>query len=353
MPIRKIFSVIPGVVLLAFILCCTTAPGSNEAMSPRAIKQEEIAATVNGEPITWTEIDRIVEEENQRNGSDSTSEEASKLRQSVLDTAIERELLFQHARKEGLLPSEDEITSYLNDKKLQSGMSEEQYQKRMTETATRNDDLRNDARKLIAIQRLQQKLDGTLKVSDKDIEDFYANHATRFVTPRGIGLATIVISAGDNGASRDLSGSSTAKLKIDSIYSRLKAGSDFATIARAVSEDKNSNRQGGDIGFYSEDDLRKRGFPDGLIRNLFALNVGDITAPVYNHGLWCIFKLNLKNVTTQKPTLDTPGVRTQIIKTLLQERKGAADRVLLEQEKNAAKIVRPANPAQQTSVTGK
>jgi parvulin-like peptidyl-prolyl isomerase len=353
MPMRKIISVIPVIILLAFMLHCTKAPGSNEATFPRAKEQEGIAATVNGEPITWTEIDRIIAEENQRNGTGSTSEEASKFRLTVLDTAIERELLFQHARKEGLFPSEDEITSYLNDKKLQSGMSEEQYQNRLTETGSTNDDLRSDALKSMAIQRLQQKLDGTLKVSDKDIDDYYANHATRFVTPRGIGLATIVISAGNNGASRGLTGSASAKLKIDGIYNRLKTGSDFATVARAVSEDKNSNRQGGDIGFYSEDDLRKRGFPDGLIRNLFALKVGDITTPVYNEGLWCIFKLNIKNVTTQKPALDTPGVRTQIIKTLLQERKGAADRALLEQEKSAARIVRSANPAQQTSVTGK
>jgi parvulin-like peptidyl-prolyl isomerase len=331
--------VIAAITLLALMLNCSPAISSKEAPTPKATGERAIAATVNGEPVTWSEIDRLIEVQNQGNTIESSAEETSKIRAKALDTAIERELLFQHARKQGLLPSDDEITRYLSDRKLQSGMTEEQYQRRLTETETTNETLRDDARKSIAIQRLQERIDGALKVSDKEIEDFYAAHADKFVTPRGIGLAIIVVNANGK-ASGDVAGSTQAKLKIDGIYQRLKAGSDFASTARAESEDRKSAQFGGDIGFFSEDDLRKRGFPEDLIRTFFTQNVGDITAPVFNQGLWCIFKLNIKNLKTEKPTLDTPGVRGQIIKTLLGQRKGSADRALLEQEKNVANVVK-------------
>ena len=41
-----------------------------------------------------------------------------------------------------------------------------------------------------------------------------------------------------------------AKTKIDSLYDVLKGGADFAELARAFSEDKNSARKGGSIGFF-------------------------------------------------------------------------------------------------------
>jgi peptidyl-prolyl cis-trans isomerase SurA len=344
-------SFIAAITLLVFTLNCTPAPGSKGEPSPGSTDKNAIAATVNGEPVTWSEIDRLIEVQNQGKTIEPSAEETSKTRSNALDTAIERELLFQHARKEGLLPSDDEITRYLSGKKLQSGMTEEQYQMRLAETGTTNERLRADARKSIAIQRLQEKIDGALKVNDKEIEDFYAAHPDKFVTPRGVGLAIIVVNANSK-ASGVVAGSTQAKLKIYGIHQRLKAGSDFASIARAESEDKKSNQFGGDIGFFSEDDLKKQGFPEDLIRTLFTLNVGDITVPIFNQGLWCIFKLNIKNLKTEKPTLETPGVRSQIIKTLLGQRKGSAERVLLEQEKNAANVVKfpyqgPLNPVTQ------
>jgi len=49
----------------------------------------------------------------------------------------------------------------------------------------------------------------------------------------------------------------------------LQGKADFATVARAKSEDINSLRGGGDIGFATEEDLKSNGFPPEVVSNLF------------------------------------------------------------------------------------
>ena len=83
-------------------------------------------------------------------------------------------------------------------------------------------------------------------------------------------LAMIMVDPADNtsqGISQnDAKNEAEAKLKIDNIYQQLKGGADFATVARAKSEDAQSVwSRGGDLGFATEDDLKQNGFPKELI----------------------------------------------------------------------------------------
>jgi parvulin-like peptidyl-prolyl isomerase len=132
-----------------------------------------------------------------------------------------------------------------------------------------------------------------------------------------------------------------AKLKIDDINQQLKAGADFATVARAKSEDANSLVRGGDLGAYAtEDDLKQNGFPPELVTKLFAMQVGDRTEPVrFNSGKWYIFKLADKRSQTENLTLESPGVRQQITQALTNQRKEILNAALLETAMNEAKVL--------------
>jgi len=69
-------------------------------------------------------------------------------------------------------------------------------------------------------------------------------------------------------------------LKIDNISQQLKGGADFATVARAKSEDAQSLTRGGDLGFATEDELKQSGFPPELVTRFFTMQVGDVTEPI-------------------------------------------------------------------------
>ncbi len=77
-----------------------------------------------------------------------------------------------------------------------------------------------------------------------------------------------------------------SKAKIDSLYKQLRAGADFATLARAHSQDKASAAKGGSIGYFGINRY-ERNFEDAA----FALKKdGDISEPVKTSVGWHIIK---------------------------------------------------------------
>jgi len=165
------------------------------------------------------------------------------------------------------------------------------------------------------------------------------------VNSRGVALAMIVADPADNSgqgiAQNDAKNDAEAKLKIDNIYQRLKGGADFATVARATSEDANTVVRGGDVGFATEEDLKQNGFPPELVSRFFGpMELGSITEPVrFNNGRWYIFKLAEKRLQTENLTLESPGVRQQITQALVNQRKEILNAALLAVAIYDSKIV--------------
>ncbi|WP_352432066.1 SurA N-terminal domain-containing protein [Pyrinomonas sp.] len=302
---------------------------------------EGVAATVNGKEIMLSEVDRIISQQTGGQQAQLSPLELAAARLQVLDGLIQQEVLFQRAEKENLLPSEDEITQAISAEKLQRNLTEEEFQRMLRESGQTEQALRETVRKQLAIQKLQDKVIGKITISDREVEDFYNNNKQQFVNARGVGLANIVVDPQDNGYQDDAKNDAEAKLKIDEIYQRLKTGNaDFATVARARSEDP-SNVRGGDIGFATEEQLKQAGFPADLINKFFnSMQVGDITPPIrFPNGRWYIFKLTDKRLQTENLTLDSPGVRDQIKNALINQRRTLLNAALLEVAMNEAKIV--------------
>jgi peptidyl-prolyl cis-trans isomerase SurA len=153
----------------------------------------------------------------------------------------------------------------------------------------------------------------------------------------------IVSDPADNsaaGLTSDAKNDSEAKLKIDNVSQQLKGGADFATVARAKSEDPNTLVRGGDLGFATEEDLKQNAFPPELIIRFFAMQPGDTTEPVrFNSGKWYVFKLTEKRLQNENLTLESPGVRQQITQALIKARKDILDAALLEVAMNDAKMI--------------
>ncbi len=75
----------------------------------------------------------------------------------------------------------------------------------------------------------------------------------------------------------------TAKQRIDSVYQALKAGADFEELAKKVSQDPGSARNGGVLGWCGQHQLVKE-FEDAA----FALQPGEMSAPVLSPFGWHI-----------------------------------------------------------------
>jgi parvulin-like peptidyl-prolyl isomerase len=325
---------------LALILAACGSTGSGSTGTTGGAT--DVAATVNGKNIMLSEVDRLIHQQFQGQESKLSPLQLAQTRLQALDTLIQNEVLYQRADKNGLLPKDDEVNQYLTELKQQGGMTEDDFQRRLKEQGQTVEMVREDARRGKAIQKLQDQVNAKVTVRDEEVQDYYNNNKQLFVNPRGVGLANIVVDPEDNGLQDDAKSDAEAKVKIDNIYAQLKSGADFATVARARSEDADQiRRQGGDLGFATEDALKQNGFPQELIAQFFGpMQIGSYTPPVqFPNKHWYIFKLQSKQLQNENLTFDSPGVRQQITQALTEQRKKILNAALLEVAMNEAKIV--------------
>lgn len=332
----KVFTLSAFTSLLVFFgVACSSTPSTPEST---------VAATVNGKKIMLAEVERLIHQQAQGKESLLSAHDLAQARLRVLDGLVQREVMYQRAEQEKLLPTEEDVTNLINKQKLESGMTDEEFARQLKTQNMTNEALREDAKKGLAIQKLSEKYAGKITISDREVEDYYTANKGAFVNQRGARLAVIIVDPADNtaqGITNDAKGEAVAKAKIDGIYSQLKSGtSDFATVARAQSEDAQSLLKGGDIGFFSEDGMQQAGLPKELI-DLFmgSMAVGGVTDPKLLNNKWYIFKLQEKRLQTENLTLESPNIRQQITVELTEQRKKILDAALLEVAMAEAKIV--------------
>ncbi|MGB2752485.1 MAG: SurA N-terminal domain-containing protein [Pyrinomonadaceae bacterium] len=304
-------------VFAAFFSACggpaaNTGPGGDP---------NETAAKVNGKIITMQEVDRAVKAQSQGQESKLSPLELAGARLQVLQTLVEQEVMFQKAEKEGSVPSEDDITAEINKQKTASGKTTDQIEKSMKEQGMTEAALRDQVKKSIAIQKLVDKITGKIEPpKDSEVEAFYNGNKEAFVKKKGVKLAAIIIDPANSGEGDQTVDEASAVLRGNEIVKKLQAGQDFATVAREFSEDQ-SKFQGGDLGYLAEDDL-KQAFPEQTVLGLMnpQSQIGGITS-TRSQGKFFILKLQERSDKDEAVTLESPGVREQVQKSLVDNRK--------------------------------
>jgi hypothetical protein len=213
--VHRVFRQIATPALFAaFALGLAACGGGSDGKGPK-----DVAATVNGKEIKLADVDRIVNQQLQ--GQQLATPDMAAARLQALDNLIQREAVVQKAEKEKAVPNDDEITSAINAQRSQ--MTAEEWQKFMEQNKLTDEQLRDEARKDLAVKKLQDKLYGQITIRDQEITDFFNKNQTRFVNPRGVGLADIVTDPADSGGvfPNDAKSEAEAASKINSLYAQL------------------------------------------------------------------------------------------------------------------------------------
>lgn len=116
--------------------------------------------------------------------------------------------------------------------------------------------------------------------------------------------------------------SDEAKKKAEEALAKLKEGKDFAELAKEVSEDNSTKKEGGDLGFFGKEEMDLE-----FEQAAFALNEGEISDLVRTTEGWQIIKLEKK-----KGSGDDEQVKASHI---LFKVKDDFDKWFLEQKKKA------------------
>jgi parvulin-like peptidyl-prolyl isomerase len=317
---RTKFKFLTVAMMAAIIMILSGCPDGG-ATNPKDIRGDEAAATVNGKAIKFEEVERAIKQQARGQESKLSPLELAQARLQVLSQLIQEEVMYQKAESEQTIPTDDEVKAELNKNKTNSGLSQEEYEKKMKEAGETEESLLRKFKRQLAISKLVDKVSGKVEPpTDKEIEAFYVGNKTAFVKKRGVKLAAIVVDPRNNGQGDTTTNEAEASQKLKEIGQQLSQGIDFATIAREKSEDA-SRVRGGDLGYLSEDQL-KQNYPQlaqGFMNPKFP--IGRIAGPINIAGRFFIFKLQERIEKEENLTLESPGVRKQITDTLVNTRK--------------------------------
>src|SRR5260370_21278193 len=98
-------------------------------------------------------------------------------------------------------------------------MTDEEFARQLKDQNLTMEALREEAKKDLAIKKLQEKYAGKITISDREVEDYYNGNKQQFVNARGVALAMIAVDPSANtqhGIKNDNANNETnAKLKTD------------------------------------------------------------------------------------------------------------------------------------------
>jgi peptidyl-prolyl cis-trans isomerase SurA len=194
------------------------------------------------------------------------------LRKQILNSMIDDKLVYAQSELDSIIVTDEEITQRID---YQINVFQQQYGsvQRIEEMYGMSierirRELRDDVRKNLMVQRMQQTKFASIEASRREVEEFFETYKDSIgQIPEKVTLYHIFRNPKANERIKKKS-QDLAQSLLDSI----KAGADFAEIATVYSDDPGSASQGGDLGFV------KRGiFYPEFEAAAFALDEGEIS----------------------------------------------------------------------------
>jgi len=207
----------------------------------------DVLARVNGESVTKAEFDRALAAIEGRAGGPVPADQRDQVVRSILDQIVTYKLLVQETQSRKVDASDEEVNTRLQ--QIQGRFpSEEAFKQMLTASHTTLEQLRSDAKQDLAVQKMiDAEISSKIEVKPEQMADFYAKNPDQFKQPDRVHASHILI-----GVPRDADAAAKAQAhaKAEQVLADVKAGKDFAALAKEHSQDPGSAPNGGDLGFF-------------------------------------------------------------------------------------------------------
>ncbi len=271
-----------------------------------------IAAIVNDQVITYSEVRDVVEPRERLLRSQYSGEELVKkiteLRKAALQDLIDRQLILQAFEKEKLV-----IPPHFIDERVDATIKENfggdrnAFIKTMESQRFTMSKFRDLERQKIIVQAMRAKnVKSNLIVPPAKIEEYYRQHNDQFSNKAQVKLRMIMIPG-----HVESGGGTAQKSMADEIRAKLITGADFDKMAQMYSEDSTRDL-GGDWGWIDDKTLSPE-----LSQVAFSLKPGEISKVVDIGGNHYILKVEARQGGEVKPL--TKEVRAEIEGRLRQQ----------------------------------
>lgn len=301
---------------------------------------KDVAATVNGRPITYATLDRTVAAQFPNAPLKADDDQTIQLRLETLRTLIDQEIMLQKAEKEGLLASDGDVDAKLSE--LKAPYTQEEFQKLLVQRKMNLQEFRAQIRSELSVQKLFNKEIGShISISDQEVADTYnANKASFNLAENQVRLAQILVTPTPDPGVHNLKNNKAqndqqAQEKIRMIQMRLRQGADFAAEAQKYSEDPKTAANGGDYGFVPESALNQAN-PE-LRKAIMDMTPGQISPILHTADGYRILKVISKEPAGQRELSD-PRVQENIRRELFQRKDQLLRSAFYEVARDEAKV---------------
>jgi peptidyl-prolyl cis-trans isomerase SurA len=304
------------------------------------VPDENVWAVVDGASITRDEVDKYYRTQLNPDAPQPSQDEALSLKLNVLDELVNNHILLEKAKTLGLQAADGEVEDKFTE--FKSPYTEEEFQKQLKARSYTVDDLRNDIRQQLSIQKvINHEVVAKISITDQDVTDFYnQNHAQFNVTEPQYRIAQIVVTPHKDPGLRnrkndDATTDAEARRKAAALDQQLSTGADFAQVAMDYSEDPASAGSGGDLGYVPESSLSQS--DPALKKAVMALKPGQISTVIALRDSYRILKLVSKEMPGQRD-LNDPAVQQSIRDNLRNRKEQLLRAAYLATARNNAKI---------------
>jgi peptidyl-prolyl cis-trans isomerase C len=217
------------------------------AAKPVPAELPDVVARVNGEAISRGELEMAVGELEARAGQPMPPDQRDRIVRGVLDQVIGYRLLRQESIARKIAVPDAEVEARIAAIRSQFP-SEEAFTQTLELRKMTLANLRNDAREGIQIDTmLRTELAGATGVTAEQVTEFYEKNPSEFQQGERVRASHILIGVAENA---DPAVKEQAHARAADVLKEVKAGKDFAALAKQYSNDPGSAPNGGDLGYF-------------------------------------------------------------------------------------------------------
>jgi len=245
--------------------------------------------------------------------SDLPFPEQVQLKADLVRRLVERELIYAEAERIDVQVSPDELDAAMSE--LRGNYTAEEYQQVLRAAGQTEQSWKQILKQRLITQKVSAAILGEeSKISETEAEKYYLDHKEEFRRPAELRARQMLFSNRED---------AEAVLKL------LKAGGDFATLARehSLSPDR---EDGGNLGYFSKGQL-----PPEFDKVLFTLGAGQYSDPVESPYGVHLFLVERRRKEGIRPYV---VVKDEIVAKLSQQREEDAFQKWLEGLHNKAQV---------------
>jgi peptidyl-prolyl cis-trans isomerase C len=336
--------VLPLIALLVFGACSKSAPAaaassqngatatSGQAPAPPPVKPvaaqlPDVIARVNGEPIQRAEFEKAIKTLEAQNGGSVPADQRDRVYRGVLDQMIGYKLLVQESQARKIAVADAELEARVSQIRSQFP-TEEAFKQVLAQQNLTVEQLKSDARsELLVTNLLKAEVEPKVAVTPEQVSDFYQKNPDKFQQGERVRASHILLAFPPNA---DAAAKLTVKTKAEGLLKELKAGKDFATLAKANSQDPGSAVKGGDLDYFEKGQM-----VGPFDQAAFTLKPGEMSDLVETQFGYHIIKVTEKQASRAVPLAE---VRDKIQQYLDNQSRQAATEAFVGALKTKGKV---------------